>query len=144
MSPVARTTTRGQAMVEFAIAIVLFLMLVMGVIDFAMAVYKYNGVAQAAREIARVASVHQGFTFGTSSEITAVVATQKKLVPGLASPTFACTDVNGAAVSLVDNRCPSSAFVNATVTATYTASTPLVVVIGTFTMNGSSSAQIQQ
>ena len=118
----------------------------MGVVDFGMAVYKYNGVAQAAREIARVASVHQGPTnFGVSPEITAVVATQKKLIPGLASPTFTCTDVNGVdrdARRTDDARPPR--YVNATVTATYKPSTPLVVVLGTFTMKGSSSAQIQQ
>lgn len=132
-------------MVEFSIAIMLFLVLLMGVIDFAMAVYKYNGVSQAAREIARVASVHQGPTnFGVSPEITAVVATQKKLIPGLGSPTFACTDVSGTAVTLVNGRCPTSAYVNATVTTTYKASTPLVIVMSTFTMTGSSSAQIQQ
>ena len=59
----------------------------MGVVDFGMAIYKYNGVSQAAREIARVASVHQGSNFGVSSQISAVVATQQNLVPGLGTPT---------------------------------------------------------
>ena len=136
---------RGQAMVEFAIAITLFLTMLMGVVDFGLAIYKYNGVSQAAREIARVASVHQGPTnFGVSPQITAVVATQQKLIPGLGSPTFSCTDVDGAAVTLVNGRCPNSAYVNATITTTYRASTPLVIALGTFTLKGSSSAQIQQ
>ncbi len=140
------TVERGQALVEFSLAIVIFLVLLMGVVDFGMAVYKYNGVSEAAREIARVASVHQGpLNFGVSGEITAVVATQQSLVPGLSSPTFTCTDINGAGVALMSGtRCPSSAFVNVVVTAPYQAATPLLGLIGTWTMRGSSSAQIQQ
>ncbi len=135
----------GQAMVEFSLAIIVFLVLLMGVIDFGMAIYKYNGVSEAAREIARVASVHQGsLTFGNSSQITGVVATQKSLIPGLTSPSFACTDVNGAAVTLQSGKCPSTAFVSVTVTAPYRPVTPLLSLVGTWTMSGSSSAQIQQ
>lgn len=142
------STTRaaGQAMVEFSLVILIFLVLAMGVVDFGMSIYKYNGVSQAAREIARVASVHQGAAnFGVSPEITAVVNTQKNLIPGLSSPTFVCTDINGASVSLTNGRwCPPDAFVGVTVTAPYQAATPLVGLIGTITMKGSSSAQIHQ
>lgn len=140
-----RDRAGGQAMVEFSLAILVFLIVLMGVVDFGMAIYKFNGVSQAAREIARVASVHQGsLTFGVSSEITAVVATQQKLVPGLGSPTITCTDVNGAAVALISGKCPTTAFVNVTITAPYKAVTPLVSWTSAFTMKGSSSAQIQQ
>ena len=141
----ARRMDTGQALVEFSLAIVIFLTVLMGVVDFGMAIYKYNGVSEAAREIARVASVHQGsLTFGVSSEITAAVATQQKLVPGLGSPTMSCTDVNGASVALVNGKCPTTAFVNVTVTAPYRAATPLVGLLGSLTMKGSSSAQVQQ
>ena len=75
----ARRDARGQALVEFALAITVFVFLMMGVLDFGMAIYKYNGVSQAAREIARVASVHQGSNF-SSAEISAVVATQHGLI----------------------------------------------------------------
>ena len=76
----------GQALVEFSLAIIVFLVLLMGVVDFGMAIYKYNGVSQAAREIARVASVRPGpVSFGVSDQINAVVATQQKFVPGLTS-----------------------------------------------------------
>jgi Flp pilus assembly protein TadG len=136
---------RGQALVEFSLAITVFIFLMMGVLDFGMSIYKYNGVAQAAREIARVASVHQGnLNFGVSPEITAVVATQRGLIPGLSSPTIACTDVNGAPVALYASRCPTTAFVNVSVTSPYKAVTPLLGLLGTWTMKGSSSAQIQQ
>ena len=145
MSARRRRVEPGQGMVEFALAILVFLVLLMGIVDFGMSIYKYNGVSQAAREIARVASVHQGsLSFGSSAEITAVVATQQRLIPGLTSPTLTCTDVNGEAVALVSNKCPTTAFVNATVTAPFQATTPLLSGLGTFTLKGSSSAQIQQ
>ena len=84
-----RPDERGQALVEFSLAIIVFLMLLMGVFDLGMGIYKFNGVSQAAREIARAASVHpctnpDACTLGDSAEVAAVVATQKALVPGLA------------------------------------------------------------
>jgi Flp pilus assembly protein TadG len=145
MSERDRRSDRGQALVEFSLAVSVFLVLIMGIVDFGLSIYKYNGVSQAAREIARVASVYQGPTnFGVSPQLTAVVATQKHLIPGLGSPTYTCRDVNGATVALVSNRCPETAFVNVVVTAPFKAATPLLTVLGTFTMKGSSSAQIQQ
>lgn len=135
----------GQALVEFSLAFLVFIVIVMGVVDFGMGIYKFNGVSQAAREIARVASVHQGsLTFGLSPQITAVVTTQQQLVPGLSAPTLVCTDVNGSPETLITGKCPTDGFVNVTVTAPYQAATPLLGLLGTFTMEGSSSVQIQQ
>ena len=131
-------------MVEFSLAILIFLVLLMGIVDFGMSIYKYNGVSQAAREIARVASVHQGSVWG-SSEIIGVVATQQKLIPGLSSPTFTCTQVDGTAQTMTSSgQCPPNAYVQVEVTAPYRAATPVLGLIGTITMKGSSSAQIQQ
>lgn len=135
----------GQALVEFSLAILVFLVLAMAVVDFGMAIYKYNGVSQAAREIARVASVHQGpLTFGNSPEITAVIATQQKLIPGLTVSPPTCTKIDGSAQALSSGKCPTSAFVTVTVQSQYKAATPLLGLVGTWTMKGSSSAQIQQ
>ena len=133
----------GQALVEFALAITVFLVLIMGVADFGMAIYKYNGVAQAAREIARVASVHQGTNFA-STELSAVVATQQGLIPGLDAPVISCQDASGGSVALVNGKCPTTAFVHVTVTAQYRPVTPLLGLVGSWTMTGSSSFQIQQ
>jgi Flp pilus assembly protein TadG len=134
---------RGQSLVEFSVALTVFVMLLMGIVDFGMGVYKYNGVSQAAREIARVASVHQGSAF-SSSEITAVESTQSHLIPGLSVSSITCTDINGASVGLVNNACPNTAFVTVTVTSIYKASTPILGLVGIWTMSGTSSAQIQQ
>ena len=141
--PSGAQTAQGQALVEFALAITVFLFLMMGIADFGIAVYKYNGVSQAAREIARVASVHQGSNF-SSSQINAVVATQQALIPGLSLPTLACQDTSGASVALVNGKCPTTELVHVTVTATYKPVTPLLGLVGTWTVTGSSSFQIQQ
>ena len=82
-----RTTDRerGQALVEFSLTIVIFLVLMMAIVDLGRGIYMFNGVAQAAREVARVTSVHPGTGFGNSAETAAVVGTQKKLIPNFSA-----------------------------------------------------------
>lgn len=143
-----RAGQRGQGVVEFSLAIVVFLVILMGVVDFGMAVYKFNGVSQAAREIARVTSVHPcaapgALTCppGSSTETAAVIATQKGLVPALGDPTITCVDGSGAAVA--PDPCDFSRHsVQVTIVAPYTPVTPLLGLTGTWTMKGSSSAQL--
>lgn len=50
---------RGQALVEFALVIPLFLLLVFSVFDLGTAVFTYNSLTNAAREGARLAIVNQ-------------------------------------------------------------------------------------
>lgn len=52
-----RDRTRGQAMVEFAFVLPIFLLLLFGIIDGGRAVYVNNALSQAAREGARWGSV---------------------------------------------------------------------------------------
>jgi Flp pilus assembly protein TadG len=144
-----RNDDRGQGLVEFSLAIIIFLAIMMGVIDFGQAIYKFNGVSQAAREIARVTSVHPCTTPGAltcapggSAETAAVIATQKNLIPGLGDPTITCIDQTGAPVS--PNPCDFSQHsIRVEITAPYRPVTPLLGLTGTWTMKGSSSAQIQ-
>jgi len=139
--------TDGQGLAEFAIAIPVFLILLMAVVDFGMAIYKYNGVSQAAREIARVTSVYPcaGATPcvpGSSAETAAVVAVQKTLVPGLGNPTITCIDDTGATVA--PNPCDfSKDSIKVEIIAPYSPVTPILGLVGTWNMKGSSSAQIQ-
>ena len=79
----------GQALVEFAISVTVFLLLLMALFDFGRAIYTYNGLAQAAREVARTASVHMG-TSDWTDEADATIATQRNLVPGLDIPLWKC------------------------------------------------------
>jgi Flp pilus assembly protein TadG len=51
-----RGASRGQGLVEFALVLPIFLVLVFGIIDGGRAIFAYNQMAQAARSVARVAS----------------------------------------------------------------------------------------
>ncbi len=131
---------RGQAVLEFALALPIFMMLLMGVFDMGRGIYMYNGVSQAAREIARATSVHPGSPLGTSAETVAVLATQKKLIPGLANPTFYCVDIDG---STIATTCRAGYQVKVVIHAPYTPITPILGLVGTFDMQSSSSVNIQ-
>lgn len=52
----------GQSMVEFALIVPIFVLVVIGLFDGALAVYNYSTVSNAAREGARVAMVDQDAT----------------------------------------------------------------------------------
>ena len=141
---------RGQGLVEFSLTIVVFLVILMGVVDFGMAIYKFNGVSQAAREIARVTSVHPCATPGAltcapgismSAETQEVIDIQKGLVPGLANPTFKCIDQSGVEKPGACDFSQDS--VQVEIEAPYQPITPLLGLTGQWDMKGSSSAQIQ-
>jgi Flp pilus assembly protein TadG len=134
-----RSGDRGQALVEFSLTLIVFLVLIMAVVDLGRGIYMYNGVSQAVREVARVTSVHPGTTLGNSAETAAVVATQKALVPNLGSPTFSCVDIDDTPVS---GPCKGGMRVKVTMVAPYRAITPLLGLAGTFNLSSASSVQI--
>jgi Flp pilus assembly protein TadG len=51
---------RGQALIEFAIVVTMFLLLVFAIFDFGRVIWANNSLANAAREAARYAIVHGG------------------------------------------------------------------------------------
>ena len=140
MGALRRQRDRGQALVEFSLSIIIFLVLMMGIVDLGRGIYMFNGVSQAAREIARVASVHPGTTFG-GPEITAVVNTQKGLIPNLGNPTFSCVDIAGGP-GLNSGKCPTGAQVTVSIVAPYSPVTPVMGLLGTWNMQSTSSVRI--
>lgn len=54
-----RNDSRGQTLVEFALILPIFLLIVLGLFDVGRGVYAYNTIANAARSAARVAIVNQ-------------------------------------------------------------------------------------
>jgi hypothetical protein len=140
-----RGRERGQALVEFSLAIIVFLTLMMGIVDFGRAIYQYNGVSQAAREIARVTAVHPGSDFrteaGRSSQTLEVIATQAGLVPNLQQPTIKCVDVAGAEIT---TDCPVGEWIQVRISAPYTPVTPILGLTGTWDFfSSSTSVQLQ-
>lgn len=136
-----QTTSKGQALVEFALAVIVFLMLVMAIVDFGRGIYMYNGVSQAAREVARTMSVHPGSPLGSSADATDTFNVQKRLVPNLQDPTFACVAADTYAV--VTRPCIPGDLVRVEVTAPFQPVTPLLGAFGPFNLKGSSTVEIQ-
>ena len=138
----------GQALVEFSLAILLFLVILMGVYDLGRAVYMYNGVAEAAREIARRTSVYTcdhslACVLGDSPETASTISVQRNLIPSMAhiapgAPDFECVDIAG---DIKAGECGSLDFVRVTVSATYSPLT-LLGVSGPITVRSTSSVQI--
>lgn len=139
---------RGQATAEFALVIPIFVILMLGVLDLGLAIYRVNGTSQAAREIARAASVHPCADFtacilGSSPEVQAVTAVQKGLIPNLSNPTFKCVRPDGSVISGSGNGCSPGYSVRVTVVAPYTPITPLLGLIGSWDLQSSSTIKIQ-
>jgi hypothetical protein len=148
-----REPSRGQALVEFSLVLIPFMWLLMGIVDLGRGIYTYNGVAEAAREIARADSVHACDSFpcsiGTSSNTIAAMQTQKALVPGLggtgASITFACTDADDNVLTSAVcgsglNETPS--YVRVTVTVPFSVVTPLLSMVAPSTLVSTSHIQL--
>lgn len=145
----ARRADRGQALVEFSLALIPFMFMLMAVIDLGRGIYTNNGVAQAAREIARVTSVHQCVgpctTATWSAETLAVFNTQKNLIPGLASTgvTVSCVDIDDSNVVVAAGAsCGPGNFIKVTVTSTFKLVSPLLPVPNPITLSSSAHVQV--
>lgn len=132
-------TRRGQAMVEFALAIPIFLLMLIAVFDIGRGIYTYNGLSEAAREISRITAVYPGLVLGASSQTADRVAVQRGLTPGMTDPTYACVKVDGTASS--DNPCTSGDYVRVTVTSVYQPLS-LMGLGGSMTLTASSASLI--
>lgn len=148
-----RERSRGQALVEFSLSIIVFLVMLMGIFDLGRAIFAYNGVSEAARDIARRAAVYPYsavFTdnddLGSSDQVQATIDTQMALVPGMVrpgigSPDFICVDIEGnPSANSQCSRGDYKDYVRVTVSAIYQPITPLVGVFGPITITASSTA----
>jgi hypothetical protein len=140
---------RGQALPEFALALIPFLFLLMGTIDLGRGIYTRNGVAQAAREIARAASVHQcagPCTSATwSGEILEVVNAQKALVPGLTDSDIVieCVKIDDTVVTLSSGgRCGEGHFIRVRTSVSFRLVTPLLPIPNPFTVSSTAHVQV--
>jgi Flp pilus assembly protein TadG len=133
-----RRDRRGQALVEFSLALPIFLVMLVAVFDFGRGVYTYNGLSEAAREISRITAVYPGLVLGASQQTADRVSVQKSLTPGMSDPVFACLKVDGTASP--DIPCTSGDYVQVTVSSVYQ---PLTLLGGSsFTLTATSSSVI--
>jgi Flp pilus assembly protein TadG len=84
-----RGRVRGQALVEFAIVMPLFALLLFGLLDFGRVVFAQNSVTQAAREASRVAVLEPS---ASSDKYAAIRSAAKRMAPGLG---LADADITG-------------------------------------------------
>jgi Flp pilus assembly protein TadG len=139
----------GQTLVEFSLALIPFLLLLMGVFDLGRGIHAYNGVAQAAREIARVTSVHQCTgpcsSATWSAEMVEVIDTQRSLVPDIttAGISVECVDVSDTALTVdAGAACPPGEYIRVTVDATFRLVTPLLPVPNPLTVSSTAHVQV--
>jgi Flp pilus assembly protein TadG len=146
-----RRRSRGQALVEFSLVLIPFMWMLLGIVDLGRGIYTYNGVAQAAREIARADSVHacdsSPCSLGTSTQTVDAINTQKALIPGLGGPgssiTFACTDVSDTVVAgACGAQNDADYYVRVTVTVPFSVLTPLLSMVAPTTMTSVSHIQL--
>ena len=150
MGPAGRFGTRqdggprgpvaGQAVTEFAVMLVPFLLLLFGIFDVGRGVYTYNSVAEAAREIARVTIVHPGSPLGSSAEAQATISAQMRIVPGLtaAGITVTCVDL---ADQPVAGSCRPGDYAKVTIAVSWAPATPLLEAIGLHELSSVSRMQ---
>jgi Flp pilus assembly protein TadG len=147
-----REGRRGQALVEFSLAIIVFLTMLMGIFDLGRAIFIYNGVSEAARDIARRAAVYpfQGTAnatnLGSSDQVRATINTHLNMIPGMhdlteGAPDFECVDIEGnPSTSSYCSHGSFADYVRVTVSADYKPITPLVGLFGQITISSSSTA----
>jgi hypothetical protein len=116
-----------------------FIVMLCGIFDLGRGVYLNNALSEAAREIARVTSVHPGSPLGSSTQTATAVSGQRGLVPGLATPTYSCVDIDGSSIA---GACRPGDWVKVRATTTWTPVTPFLSFLGTMTFSASSSIQI--
>jgi Flp pilus assembly protein TadG len=124
-----RPKARGQGLVEFALVLPLFLLLVFGIMDLGLAVFSYNSITNAAREGARLAIVNQDATKVTTR------ATSQARVAGAPTVTVAYYQANADGTPDTTRTCPvgASTYIGVGCLAVVTFSgsyTPITPVIG--------------
>jgi Flp pilus assembly protein TadG len=141
----------GQALVEFSLALIPFLFILMGIVDLGRGIYMGSGANEAAREIARVTAVHlcntSSCTLGNSAETLSTIATQKRLIPNLGSSastiTISCTTVSDAAyTSPYGQACDSGQYIKVTVSIPFSVLTPVLSMVAPKTLVSTAHIQV--
>jgi len=144
--------TRGQSLVEFALVLPFFVLLLFGIIDMGRYVYTSNALASGAREAARAGSVGSRPSpdcdaLTREQCIVAIADNRSWGVPGaVISTTADCTRIGPSSTSTVAaNSCRTNDLLNVRTETTFTLVTPLVAqFLGSFTIVGDSSVAVNQ
>jgi len=135
-----RPKQRGQALVEFALVIPIFVLLLFGLLDVGRLVYVNNAVAQGAREGARWGAV-QGRS-ATASDRTTVGNRAISLLAAVPAPVASVTcERDGASVA----TCRTNDVLVVRLQSSVGMLTPVIgQIVGTVTVRGESRVAVQQ
>lgn len=139
MKPWRTHSERGQSLVEFALAVPIFILILIGLFDMGRAVYAFNTISNASREAARVAIVNQ-----TPADVEGEALKQAvSLGLSAADVTIAYLDPSGAGACSGDIGLGCRASV--TVQYTFTAATPVIgQIVGPFTMTAATEMPVER
>jgi Flp pilus assembly protein TadG len=131
---------RGQSLVEFALMVPLFALLLFGLLDFGRVIYTQNTLAQAAREATRVAILEPT---SSSTKFDAIRAAARSAAVGVA---LSDDDILGSGCNdcFYPSGAASGEIAVVTVTSTVTLATPLLAQVlgGSFNVQSTSRAVI--
>lgn len=136
-----RHPSAGQALVEFALTVPIFVFLLVGLIDLGRLVYINNALAQGAREGARWGAV-QGRS-QTSAGRTSIATYTAEMLTAVPSPTVTvtCQDRNLNTVA----TCTSDDFLTVQVSSQVSLLTPVIAgLVGTKTYSAASKVTVSQ
>lgn len=132
-------TEAGQALVEFSLTFIIFMILVLGVVDVGRAVWNYNTLASATREGTRYAMVHGSASSapsGPAANDANVQAAVSKYASGLNSHNLTTTS------TWLDGGNSAGSRVKVTATYSYSSIFSSLLGIAPFTMTSSSTMTI--
>ncbi len=144
------TRTDGQSLVEFSLVLPVLLFLILAIADGGRGIFAYNGTSQAARNVARVASVNCFDPNGVFAPcdktndpaIAAAIAAQQVSLVGPSTWTVTCVDASGNTPS---PACSVGDYVKVTVTAKFQLITPGVsAAFGPVNVTSTSTVQVLQ
>ncbi len=132
----------GQSLVEFALILPIFILMIVGLFDFGRAIYAYNTVSNAAREATRVAIVNQ-----TEAGIKAEAVKQAvslNLTSADVSVSYSNANLSGGAPCNATPR-QNGCIVAVVVTYQYTAATPIVSnLVGTLSLSSTARMPVER
>lgn len=141
-----KPATRGQSLVEFALVLPVFLLLLFGVIDGGRAIFAYNQMSQVTRAVARVASTACFETTPacdqTSGPIASSIASQ---AAGYQSPvtwTVQCVDPITGTVRGATPRCVVGDLVRVSIAASFSLLTPIASSFGPVNVGSKTEQEI--
>ncbi|MDO8485960.1 MAG: pilus assembly protein [Candidatus Limnocylindrales bacterium] len=144
-----KPATRGQSLVEFALVLPVFLLLLFGVIDGGRAIFAYNQMSQVTRAVARVASTTCFETTPACDETTGSIATSiASQGAGYQSPvtwTVQCVDPEtGSIRTSGSNICMVGDLVRVSIAASFSLLTPVASSFGPVNVGSTTEQEILQ